>query len=271
MKYINVNSHRGIVNLFADYVLKSIVINDKIDATIEVTDCGKFFIVNGLTNAEKVVDINEVKMVFIEENKDLLKSFGYEHINVIDTITYGVELTRKEEYWFTYYNSTRPIYYDGVMKLLPSIEDIKYMSVSDDLFIELDYEESKTDNLGYFTYSPLNISSEFPYGYSFNMGRGLLYYGEYITNQLFGKFLTDKFEFKLSLRKNDEDDFDIELLSNCLYSEKDLVSMILDNFNFDLNHFKTMLKDYNYMDDLLKPMEVKPWMVKDKKKGLIIF
>lgn len=271
MKYININSHRGIINLFAEYVLDSIVTTNDIDATIEVTDCGKFFLVNGLTNAKEVKDINEIKMVFIEENKELLKTFGYDNINVIDTITYGVELNQKKEYWFTYYNSKRPIYSKEVTKLVNQLKNTKYMSISNENYIELDYEEELTDKLECYVYSPLNITSEFPYGYSFNMGRGLYYYGEYITNQLFPNFLKDKVEFRLSLVKNESNDFNIKIISNSIYKNEDISSMILDNFNFDLKYLESTLKDYNYMEDLINPFEVKPWMVKDIKKGLVIF
>lgn len=271
MKYINVNSHRGIVNLFAEYVLDSITKKDNVDATIEVTDCGKFFLVNGLTNSNEINDINEIKMIFIEENKELLKLFGYEHINVIDTITYGVELNVKKEFWFKYYNSKRPIYHSNVINNVDKLKNVKYMSITNEEIIELDYSEEMTDNLNRYTYSPLNVTSEFPYGYSFNMGRGLHYYGEYISNQLFDNFLKNDVSFRISLNKNKNDDFNIKLLTNSIYKSSDLESMILDNFNFDLKYFKSTLKDYNFMDDLLKPFEVKPWMVKDKKKGLIIF
>lgn len=271
MKYININSNRGVVNLFADYVLKSIVVNDKIDATIQITDCGKFFIINGLTNSKNIVDMNQIKLSFIEEHKELLDNLGYSQINVIDTITYGVDLKQKDEYWFTYYNSNRPIYNQRTIDLSNKITKVNYLSISNDNSVELEYGEESTDITPYFTYSPLNITSEFPHGYSFKMGRGLFYYGEYITYQLFNKVLTDKIDFKLSLKKNDRDDFDIKINCESFYHSLTIESMVLDNFNFDLNHFKSMISEYNFMDDILNPVEPKPWMIHDKKKGLVIF
>lgn len=271
MKYININSNRGIVNLFADYVLKSIITNDKIDATIQITDCGKFFIVNGLTNSNNIIDINQVKLSFIEEYKELLSEFGYSQMNVIDTITYGVDLKQKDEYWFTYYNSTRPTYKQRTIDLTKKITKVKYHSISNEPSLELDYGEELTDLPTQFTYSPLNISSEFPYGYSFRMGRGLYYYGEYISYQLFNKILSNKIDIKVSLKKNERDDYDIKIVSDSHYHNSVIESMVLDNFNFDLNHFKTTISDYDFLNDILNPLEPKPWMIHDKKKGLVIF
>ena len=95
MKYINQKSNRGIVNLFADFVLKEINKDKEYDTTIEVTDCGRFFVINGMTNSENILNITTVKEDFVKENKTLLTIFGYEHINVIDLILYKQELVKK--------------------------------------------------------------------------------------------------------------------------------------------------------------------------------
>ena len=84
----------------------------------------------------------------------------------------------------------------------PKFNSISY---TDRLEYELDYSEDNTRNLDYYTYTPLNISSEFPHGYSLSMGRQELYYSEYICNQLFDVLLTDKLTFKYSSVKVDED------------------------------------------------------------------
>jgi len=117
MKYINQNSNRGIVNKFADFIVKEITKESDKDAIIEVTDCGKFFIINGMTNSDKILDLSSVKQNFIDDNKSLLFEFGYEALNVVDLIMYNVELVKKDEYWFTFYNSTRPIYPQNVHKI----------------------------------------------------------------------------------------------------------------------------------------------------------
>ena len=57
MKYINENSNRGLVNLFSDYIVKEINKTHQYDVVVEITDCGKFFVVNGMTNSDKVLDM----------------------------------------------------------------------------------------------------------------------------------------------------------------------------------------------------------------------
>jgi hypothetical protein len=54
MKYINLNSKKGLVNLFADYIVKEF--ND--NTMIQVSDCGAFFLVKGKTDKREYVDLN---------------------------------------------------------------------------------------------------------------------------------------------------------------------------------------------------------------------
>ena len=61
MKYINLNSKRGLVNLFADYIVKEF--ND--NTMIQVSDCGPFFLVKGKTDKREYVDLNEIKKTFL--------------------------------------------------------------------------------------------------------------------------------------------------------------------------------------------------------------
>ncbi len=135
---------------------------------------------------------------------------------------------------------------------------------------ELDYSENDTSNLLYFTYAPLNITSEFPHGYSFSMGRQELYYSEYICNQLFNVILTNKATFKYSSIKVDEDN-QIDVESNSIYPKKDITSMVLDVFDFDMLVFNDKIKGYDIVEDITNPFGDKPWLVKDKLKDLILF
>ena len=225
MKYINENSNRGLVNLFADYIVNLINKTYQYDVVIEVTDCGKFFIVNGMTNSDKVLDMVKVKETFLETHKSLLTNFGYESVNIIDLIMYNRDLAKKTDYTFDFYKSERPIYHNDIIVNILEIPQPKFNSISytTKLEYELDYSEDDTSNLDYFTYAPLNISSEFPHGYSLSMGRQELYYSEYICNQLFDVILTDRLTFKYSSVKVDEDN-QIDIKANTLYLKKDVIS-----------------------------------------------
>jgi len=272
MKYINENSNRGLVNLFSDYIVNQINKDKQYDVVIEVTDCGKFFVVNGMTNTDKILDMVKVKESFLESHKSLLTNFGYENVNVIDLIMYGKELAKKDEYIFDFYNSSRPTYHYKLINTISESNQTKFNSISytNRLEYELDYSENNTTNLEYYTYSPLNISSEFPHGHSLSMGRQELYYSEYICNQLFDVILGDRITFKYSSVKRDEDN-QIDIRTMSLFPRKDIISMILDVFDFDMLKFNNTIKDYDIMEDIIKPFDKKPWLVRDKIKDLILF
>lgn len=272
MKYINENSNRGLVNLLSDYIVNLINKDKQYDVVIEVTDCGKFFVVNGMTNSDKILDMVSVKETFLETYKSLLIKFGYENVNVIDLIMYGQELVKKTDYTFDFYSSTRPTYHNNLINTLIDNPQPKFNSITytNRLEYELDYSEDDTSNLEYYTYAPLNISSEFPHGYSLSMGRQELYYSEYISNQLFDVLLTDKLTFKYSSVKSDEDN-QIDIIANTIFPKKDIISMTLDVFDFDMLVFNDMIKDYNIIEDITNPFDEKPWLVRDKIKDLILF
>jgi hypothetical protein len=272
MKYINENSNRGLVNLFSDYIVNLINKDKQYDVVIEVTDCGKFFVVNGMTNSDKILDMIIVKESFLETQKSLLTNFGYENVNIIDLIMYGHELTKKKEYTFDFYNSFRPIYHYNLMLDIIENPQPKFNNVSytNRLEYELDYSEENIHHLDFYTYSPLNISSEFPHGYSLSMGRQELYYSEYICNQLFDVILTDRLTFKYSSVKQDDDN-QIDIHSMSLFPRKDIISMVLDVFDFDMLKFNDAIKGYDIMEDITKPFDTKPWLLRDKIKDLILF
>lgn len=266
MNLINCKSHRGVVNLLADYILKSVNKLDDFNTIIEVVNCGKFFVVNGMTNSKQILDLNEVKDKFVKEYQDILTPLKYESINIIDVITYGVDLKLNNTHWFTYHNSDRPIYQKENI--------VKYREFKEEISCVLSNSFLETENLDIshpLVQPSLNISSEFPYGYSLSMGRLFMYYGEYISNQIFDVIMSDKITFKVSSEKNAEDDFDIRIISNSPYKESDIVSMVLDNFDFNLGKFKMDYLSYDIISDLLYPDEVKSWLINDKKKGLVIF
>jgi hypothetical protein len=185
---------------------------------------------------------------------------------------YGKELSKKNEYIFDFYNSSRPTYHHKLINTIIDNPQPKFNSISYNsrLEYELDYSEDNTSNLEYYTYAPLNISSEFPHGYSLSMGRQELYYSEYISNQLFDIILTDKLTFKYSSVKVDDDN-QIDINSPTLFPKKSIISMVLDVFDFDMLVFNDKIKDYDITDDLLKPFDKKPWIIRDKIKDLILF
>jgi len=260
MRYINPNSNRGLVNKMADYILKKLTLD--YDSVIEVTDCGKFFVINGMTNRKDILEMSKIQEEFTEQNKELLSKFGYENINVIDLIMYDVELESKTDYSFTFYNTERPSFSKRLIEFIKS-NDLNVWSASDNygLQVEVDYSEAKTPSLVNFNYSPLSVTSEFPYGHSLNMGRLHYYYSEYICNHLFNVIKSNKIDFKISTKLNEEEDFDIELFSETKhYPDKVVKSLVLDVFDFKLSDFKFLLSTYDLVEDLDNPFSPKPWL-----------
>ena len=62
MKLINLNSKKGVVSLFADFILK--YINPSLNTVIKVTDLTHFFVINGMTESTELLDLNKLKDVF---------------------------------------------------------------------------------------------------------------------------------------------------------------------------------------------------------------
>ena len=131
MRLINKNSRRGVVNLFADFILSKI--NNSHKSIIQVTDCGAFMVVNGLTTSEDLLDILKLKEEFVESFSDTLKSLEITDINIIDVIRYKQEINSINKGW---------------------------VMINKNHF----KEESEPIN-------EISISSEFPYGYSLDCGR----------------------------------------------------------------------------------------------------
>jgi len=270
MNFINLNSNRGIVNLFADYILKQINKDNEFDTVIEVTDSGKFFVINGLTNRKELLDINDIKIKFSTEYSNLLNDFGYTNINVIDLISYNVGLEKKEDMWLKFYASERILYpQDLIDTVSKDLNNIKYHSVSPELVVELDYSENTLQN-EFCKFVPMTVTSEFPHGHSLSMGRSILYYSEYICNHLESSLRTGDIVFKFSTKMNDNDDYDISITTDSMYKDSDITSVILDVFDFNLTKFTNEIKGYDVIKDITNPFDSKPWLVKDKSRDIFI-
>jgi hypothetical protein len=145
MRKINKNSRRGVVNLFADFILTRI---DKIEnSIIQVTDCESFMVIHGQTTSKEVLNLDKIKTDFIEWFKDILDEVGIEKINTLDIIRYDQDIKNIEKGW---------------------------IDVNKDVFVEEDEPIHE-----------LNVSSEFPYGYSLNCGRLMTYYSHYVFNHMY--------------------------------------------------------------------------------------
>jgi hypothetical protein len=276
MRYINPNSRRGVVNKLADYILSKVDSTNK--TRIQVTDFKSFYVVNGETQTDKVLDLNEIKDEFFKENKELLLSLDIKQFNIIDLIQYK-EPIGQLDYYFDFYNSDRPLYHQSVINETLRI-DLPY---GENHINSIDYTHRVELEFGYsYTYTNLDtyhftefmsVSSEFPYGYSLNMGRLSLYYSEYICNQLFTPTLLDKIEFKFTNQIDSEDDINITIKTPKHPSGNDRIkSLILDVFDFNLSKFQNdYLSSYDLKSEINTQLSSKPWLVKDRTQDIILF
>lgn len=231
MRLINKNSRRGVVNLFADFILSKI--NNSHKSIIQVTDCGAFMVVNGLTTSEDLLDILKLKEEFVESFSDTLKSLEITDINIIDVIRYKQEINSINKGW---------------------------VMINKNHF----KEESEPIN-------EISISSEFPYGYSLDCGRLMTYYSHYIINHMFNLLMVDDVSFYFTTEQNDDEDFKIKVVCNSKVDKKSIKSLILDVFDFDLTTFKSRMDSYNLMDDILDPDGEKPYLQQDMLEHVILF
>jgi hypothetical protein len=268
MKYINPNTNRGIVNKLADHILNEINKLGDYDSVVEISDCGKFIIINGFTSYEEPLDLTHIKESFLNQNKDVLEVLGYKDLNLIDLIEYDVNPKKKEDYWFTFYNTSRPTYSDFIIQHAGLDNSL---SITNDLTYEVNFSNDDIDELPNFIYPPITITSEFPHGYSLNMGRIHYYYSEYIAHNIMRTINSKKMSFKISTRIDKDEDFMIEIKSDSMYNDNVIKSMVLDVFNFDLESFKHTLSNYDFTNDIDEPFGQKPWLFKDQINNCIIF
>ena len=231
MRKINKNSRRGVVNLFADFILTRI--DKKENSIIQVTDCESFMVVHGLTTSKDILDLEKIKSDFTEWFGDVLSDVGIERLNTIDIIKYNQEVNNIEKGW---------------------------VNVNKEVFVE--EPESIFE---------LSVSSEFPYGYSLNCGRLMAYYSHYIFNHMYSLMDVNNLNFFFTKEEDDNEDFKIKIVSETKQNVKELKSLILDVFNFNLEEFKTKIGDYDVMQDILFPDKEKPYTKQDMLEHIILF
>jgi len=231
MRKINKVSRRGVVNLFADFILTKFKKED--NSIIQVTDCGSFVVVHGMTTSSEILDLQLVKSELPTWFDDILSQVGMLNFSTIDLIKYEQDV--------------------------PNLEKGLVM-VNKDVFVE--EEEPFYD---------LSLSSEFPYGYSLNCGRLMTYYSHYIFNHMYSLLGVDQVNFYFTKEEDKNEDYKIIVSSNSRLDKNKIKSLILDVFDFDLESFKHVVSTYDFTKDIDNPLESKPWLFKDQINNCIIF
>jgi hypothetical protein len=231
MRKINKNSRRGVVNLFADFILTRI--DKKENSIIQITDCEAFMIIHGQTTSKDILDMDKIKTDFFEWFKDILDEVGIKNINTIDIIRYDQDIKGIEKGW---------------------------INVNKDVFVD---EPEPIHEL--------NVSSEFPYGYSLNCGRLMTYYSHYVFNHMYNLIGVDNLNFYFTKEEDKNEDLKIKIVSDSKLDSKKIKSLVLDVFSFDLEEFKEYVKDYDILQDILFPGKDKPYTKQDNLEHVILF
>jgi len=230
MRKLEKNTRRYFVNLFADYILSKF---DKSENTIiQVTDFENFVVVNGQTTSSNVLDLNEIKYEFTGWFDDLLSSIGMKDINLIDIIKYEQEVPDFSKGW---------------------------IDVNKSLQVEV-----------YEPISELNVSSEFPYGYSLGCGRGMYYYSHYIFNHMYSLLGVNQLYFRYSNQLDENEDYKIKVVAKSSIDKSKIESLVLDVFDMDLTEFNKKLSNYQFFDDITDPNSNKPYLVQDRLNDVIL-
>lgn len=270
MRYINPKSKRGLVNKFAEFILSEISKTPHHKTKIEVSLFDAFFVVNGQTELDVLINMTDVKTKFYDLNKEILEELGIKNINIIDIIKYNTPPEIPLEQHFNFYNSNRPVFNKNVVDLIGNLKQ-DYLSINYTDKIEV---ETINETCNEFTnYSSGVITSEFPYGYSLNTNRVYLYYSEYISNHLLKVAMCDKVSFKFSTKVDEEsNDIMISIETDSYFSDSELKSLVLDVFDFNLDNFKvTKLSKLDFNTSIDNQLESSDWLVMDKLNNMNLF
>ena len=218
------------LNRLAELICKTIGENQS--TKIEVVDCENFLVVKGLTSSNEILDLNDIKLKFMEkyhsESEEMVIG------NTIDLINYGSEVLDFPNCSFDFFNS-------------------------DNLRLNNCMEDS--------TIQPLILKSQFPFGYSYLQGKSLYYYAKHIAFNLQTKYIWDKLTVCIS-EKNIEDDLKI-FVDTCQVENSNLKSAILDSFDFNFKSFQKKLDESDWWVCIGE--DIDPAVVKSVNEDLIIF
>ena len=252
MKLFHLNSRYGIVNLIADLILTELNKVKNYNTVVQVTDCGNFYVINGKTESKDILDLDIIRQTLINNFKDI--SDWSKNINFIDLIEYDVELNKPSHLYIDkLYYSERPVYSQEQINHYRNNTDFLYCEQNFDLYV------SKKDSID----NTLSISSSFPYGYSYSMGRNLLCYSEYIMYNIGGIKNLDVVGIEYNLTGLE---IDFIFSGNSYVKSEVFKSMIKDYFDFDFSRFEYN----NYIKEIMDPMGPKSWLVRDVKSEIVI-
>jgi len=227
---MNINKKTIICNLFSDFILSKIGLDS--NTKIQVTDCNNFYVINGETNSESILNMNTLVDEF---NSKFDKFIGDDKIlRTIDLINYSSKLIQVSKLKHTFYNSDNCLYQKEDIE--PPVESYIY-------------------------------TSTFPHGHSFTMGRSLLYKMKNIAYNVFNLGYIKWLEIEINLN-NSEDDV-IKIKHNLTPIKYDFIkSAILDVFDVESNYIS--INKYDIFKESIQYQKERPKISKINKDFIVL-
>ena len=253
MKLFKLNSRYGMVNLISDLILTEINKVKNYNTIVQVTDCKNFFVINGQTDSSEILNLDLIKGILTSNFSHICDWSN--KLNFIDLIEYDKKTEKPSQLVIgNLYYSERPIYSQEQINHFRNFSGFLYSEQNIELHI---HKEKSLQNT-------LSVTSSFPHGYSYSMGRDLLHYSEYIMYNIGGisNFDVCMFDYDLSGLE-----LDFKLSGTGYLNTSVIDSVIRDYFDFDLSRFE----HNDYLQDILNPIDKKPWLIRDVKSEIVIF
>lgn len=227
---MNINKKTIICNLFSDFILSKIGLDS--NTRIQVTDCNNFYVINGETNSNIILNMNDLIDEFNIQFADVV---GDDRIlRTIDLINYSTKLIPISKLKYFFYNSDNCLYPKEDIE--PQVE-------------------------------PYIYTSTFPHGHSFAMGRSLLYKMKNIAYNVFNLGYIKWLDMEINLN-NSEDDI-INIKHNLYPIKYDFIkSAILDVFDVESNYIN--INKYDIFKESIRYQKESPKISKINKDFIVL-
>ena len=215
---MNINKKTIICNLFSDFILSKIGLDS--NTRIQVTDCNNFYVINGETNSNIILNMNDLIDEFNIQFANFVKDDRI--LRTIDLINYSTKLTPVSKLKHTFYNSDNCLYQKEDIE--PPVESYIY-------------------------------TSTFPHGHSFTMGRSLLYKMKNIAYNVFNLGYIKWLDMEINL--NNSEDNIINIKHNLSPIKYDFIkSAILDVFDVENNYIN--INKYDIFKESIRYQKERP-------------
>lgn len=207
-------SRQHIVNIFSEFILDQLP--KECNSIINVADCQNFYVIKGFTNHKEPLNINEISDIFKEKFNELLERDF--RINVIDLIEYDNDSSITEVLISSFYKSDHIEFHQKQLEIYNETQESTIMDIT-----PIKFDDTKSF-----------VISEFPYGFSKEMGKKLYFLSKKMSRKIMEnhnldyiiittKFIDDsRINFKVESQKN--------INFNIVYNYKDLI----DKDEFDI-------------------------------------